>query len=248
MRPYKHSVSILILASFSVFFTPQQSFAESDWSWSTNLGVYSDYMFRGKNVYDGLSIQPSTTGSVDFGDFGALSANVWVHASAETREPPERFTEIDYTLTYDLSFDVFSLTLGHIWYTFPGDEERIAETEEFFVTASIDVFANPTLTVFADYQEAEYEYYSLVFREPVPLKFLNTDSELYPYVRFGFASNANDGPVLYIDNGLVHVDVGASLDFSLGELYVSPSFHFTFETDEGATNEAWMGVDIGFEL
>jgi len=242
------------LLSLLVLGLPTYGFAADDearsWGVFTSAGVYSDYIFRGKNVYDGASLQPSVTGYIETGDFGAFSANVWAHVPVETNEPPEKFTEVDYTLSYDLYVaDIVTLSGGLIFFTFPDGEGRIADTEEFFVGASVNTLLNPSFTFYNDFDEGEYQYYTLGFSEPIEVPGeMFEGMEFTPYVKFAFATNADDGPILYFDDGFVHTDLGVSMDFDWGPLFVSPNFNMTLENDDAASNEFWFGIDLGFEI
>ncbi len=222
---------------------------DKDWGVDTSVGFYSEYMFRGKNVYDGISINPSATAYYDFDEFGNISANVWVQAPAETNEPPEKFTEVDTTLAYGIEFGVVGIEVGHIFYSFPGGgEARIEDTAEFFGTISGDFTLHPSFTVYHDYDEGEYEYYTFRISEPFAAPLTDDEVTLEPYAMFGFASNANDDKVFYFENGLEHVDVGVTMELTAGRFYVSPNFNFTFEVDDAVQNEFWMGVDIGLSF
>lgn len=220
-----------------------------DWGIHTSVGVYSDYMFRGKTVYSGTSIQPSVTGWYDFGDLGTLSTNVWMHVSGETNEPPEKFTELDTTFSYDVTLlEYVRFAAGYILYRFPGESGRIADTEEFYLGLGANIFANPTVTVYNDFEVGRYQYATLSFRESFPLDDVAEGFALTPYTVFGFAFNADDNPVFYFDNGLEHVDVGVLADIQLGAVVLTPSVNFTFETDDGSNNEFWFGIELGYSI
>jgi hypothetical protein len=222
--------------------------AAKDWGLNTSFGTYTDYMFRGKNVYEGISLQPSATGFYDFGDAGSLSLNVWAHIPGESNEPPEKFNEVDTTVAYEIDVDMVTLSAGHIFYTFPGGEGRIRDTLEYFASVQIDTIANPTFTFYHDYDEGKYQYYTLGFSQPVPLDFVGDDVVVTPYVTFGFASNSDDQPRFYFNDGLVHTDFGISTDLKMGKIIVTPNFNVTLESDDGATNEFWAGIDFSLDF
>lgn len=214
-------------------------------------GFYSDYIFRGKNVYDGISLQPSVTGFYDMGKAGLISANVWMHISGETTEPPEKYTELDGTISYEIGLGPIDLSVGHILYTFPGGTGRIKDSKEFFAGISADVLLHPYLAVYADYDEGDYQYYTLGMRQPIPVAQFGEGVELIPYVTFGLASNADDvknGYIIYEEDGLEHIDVGLSSDIPYGKSTVSPSTHFSFGIDDVTKNWFWVGFDVGFDL
>lgn len=221
---------------------------ERIWGVSTAVGIFSEYMFRGKNVYEGTSIQPSITPYVLVGENGTLSANFWLQVPGESAEPPERFNELDYTLSYDHDFDFMTLSAGHIFYTFPGDGGRITDTREYFLSASVPMVLNPSVTFYNDYDEAKYQYYTLTLRDEVEVPFVGEGASLTPYVTFGFATNANDGPIFYFDNGLEHIDVGASTNLPWGDVVFTPQVHFTFKVDDGTNNEFWFGLEVGYDI
>lgn len=220
-----------------------------NWGLQVSAGVYSDYMFRGKTVYRGTSIQPSVTGWYDFEELGALSFNVWSHVSGETTEPPEKFTELDTTFSYDVTLlDYVNFSAGFIMYRFPGESGRISDTNEYYLGIGANIIGNPTITFYNDFDIGRYQYATLSFRESFDIEEVADGFVLTPYTAFGFAFNANDGPVFYFDNGLVHVDVGVLADIPLWRFILTPSLNYTFEADDGANNEFWFGLELSYSI
>ncbi|MCB0336295.1 MAG: hypothetical protein KDD62_08310, partial [Bdellovibrionales bacterium] len=125
-----------------------------------NAAFYSDYMFRGFNLYDGASIQPSVGVSYDMQDAGAVRAGLWSHLSAEGGNgASDKFTELDYILSYDISAGLASFSAGHIWYTFPRDSDGLDDTGEFYGAVSFDTLLSPTVSVYYDYDLFDAFYY-----------------------------------------------------------------------------------------
>ena len=238
--------TLMIIFALVAVTTPSNA-QDKSWGINATAGFYTDYIFRGKTVYDGTSIQPSVTAFYDLESLGVIGGNVWFQLPGETNEPPEKFREVDYTLFYDFTMDIATLSLGHIWYTFPGEEEGFIETQEFYVGVSADVPLNPSLTFYNDYDEAEYQYYTLRLSESFSFPSVTDELVYRPYVTFAFATSADDGPILYEDEGLVHVDIGIALELQVGDILLVPNFNVTLETDDGATNEFWFGIDVGFD-
>ncbi len=272
------------------------------WSVYTSVGVHSDYVFRGIRLYDGTSIQPNIGITYDLGKYGRLNTNLWMHLPADSRDvdtidqfsenvsglsslnndeifsPSKKFVELDPTISYDITFDIVTLSAGHTWYTDPDpgevtiirpqiDEATGApvpftfdtlysrgDTAEFFAGAAIDYYLNPEVTIVKDYREYEYEYYTLGFSQPIPVNKDETFS-FTPFVLFAWATSvsASDGrnfSTNYTKNGLVHVNLGLSAEMMMGNWTLKPIFTYIFTNDpnEGEDDIIWSGFDISYSM
>jgi hypothetical protein len=218
--------------------------AEESKSWSvdTNVGFFSDYMWRGFNLFNGASIQPSVTANYDTG-YGVISGNTWVHLSADQDSGQDRFTETDYTLKYSLDVDKISLSAGGIWYRYPSSD--LTDTEEVFGSISYDYdLLNPVLTVYRDVGEFENWYYEATISHEFE-KVLESEATLTPYSTFGFASDAEK---VYDGDGLVQVTVGSSVSFDMGPIAVAPNVNYTFKVDDATVNNFWMGTNVSYSF
>ena len=234
----------LLLAAFSTTPVRAEETTEQPWGVETSVDVFSDYMFRGLNLYPGSSIQPQVTGSYTT-EFGTLSGNVWAHLSAEggDAEGVDAFTEIDGTLSYTYDAEAFSFSVGHIWYTFPDDDDDIDDTAEVFGSLTLNTLLSPTLTVYHDYDEFDTQYYELGLSHT--FEAIAGEASLTPEVEFGFGT---DTEKVYADNGFIQSTVGLSLDVPVGDLSVTPNVHYTFEADDNAVNEFWFGTALGYSF
>ena len=130
------------------------------------VDVYSAYVWRGMTITDEPVWQPDVTFGFNFGDYGALTADVWGNfdmTSANEKRHCAGLNEIDYTLAYSIDVEDFSLSAGHIWYTFPqvsGDDmEYGSSTREFFAGASYNNdIVKPFIKAYYDYVLAEGAY------------------------------------------------------------------------------------------
>lgn len=252
MFPNKVSRIFLLGAMlFGVSVLPQAAGAEDsapekNWSVDLNTSFLTDYMFRGVNLYDGASIQPSVGVNYDTGDYGSLSSSVWAHFSAEGEESAgEKFTEIDYTLSYAINFGKVGLSVGHLWYTYPRDSDGIDNSNELFASIEVDTFLTPTFSVFHDYDEFDAQYYELGISHTIETDWLGDGFNITPYVTTGFASHAEK---VYADNGFVQVTFGTSFDAKLGDVTVTPSLNVTRESDDFADNEFWVGTNFAWSF
>lgn len=219
---------------------------------AASVSLASDYMWRGFNLYDGSSVQPSVSADYDTG-YGKVGGNVWAHLSAEGGTTGiEKFTEVDYTLAYTNSYDAFTFKVGHIWYTFPKDSDNIDDSAEVFATVVIDDAAlgcpfalTPTLSVYHDYDLVDGQYYELGISHTLSTDALGKGFSITPYAAFGFAS---DQTPLYAEDGFVQSTFGVSTTLNWGDITVTPSANFTAEADDNLNNEFWYGMNFGYSF
>ncbi len=116
-----------------------------------SVDVMSNYVWRGQKLSNSWVLQPSV--GINYGAFGA---NIWSNYDSDRKEATSgdesghgKITETDITMTYTHSIDKLTLTGGYIYYALEGAND----TQEFFVSASYDMFMNPSLSVYYDYDE-----------------------------------------------------------------------------------------------
>jgi hypothetical protein len=224
--------------------------SESPFSVDFNTYIASDYMFRGQNLYDGTSVQPSVGVNYD-SDFGTLSALGWAHFSAEGDRQEEKFTEVDATLSYSYTFDPLTVSIGNSWYTYPRSKDEIDNTAEAFITLIFDdteyspFLLTPTVSVFHDYEEFDNQYYELGLSHTFEVGSDANPFVFTPFAAFGFASNAEK---IYEDNGLVQITWGVSWEFESGDVSVVPNLSYTHKIDDNTVNEFWFGLSFGFSV
>jgi hypothetical protein len=215
---------------------------EKAWSVDTSVGLFSDYMWRGFNLFNGASIQPSVGVNYDTG-YGVVTGSGWMHISADQESGVERFTETDYTLKYSIDVDKFSLSAGNIWYRYMSG--NVVQTEELFASVAYDCeMLNPVFTAYRDTGAFENWYYEATISHEFG-GILGSEATLTPYSTFGFASNAEK---VYADSGLAQVTVGAALAMDVGPLTVAPNANYTFESDDNTVNNFWVGTNFSYSF
>jgi len=243
----------LFSLSISGILSPLSVRAEDKSSFSGNLtmGLFSDYMFRGFQNYDGTSFQPQANVNYDTGA-GVFSAGAWAHISAEGNRQSEKLTEIDYTAAYAFAIEETALKFGHIWYTYPQDRNGVfVDTKEIFASIAFDdtklnkfFSLSPSLTVYHDYDFLSGgQYYELGFSHLFECGVGDKQRNLTPFVTFGLASSSEK---IYNNNGLVQTTLGASTSIPWGELTLTPSISYTAESDKNTVNELWFGTTVGW--
>lgn len=211
---------------------------------SVSSGFYTDYMWRGFNLYEGSSIQPSIDVSYELDGIGTLGANVWSHLSAEgSSRKEENFGEVDYTLSYTAPLEDVDLSFGHIWYTFPYEGgESIPESAEFYGSLSVPVTLNPSLSYYYDYDYFDNSYYELGLSHEFKV---NDSFSIVPVANFGFAADAEK---VYADDGFVQTTFGLEMPVSLDNVSINPKVMYTRENDDLLESEFWAGFDLGYQF
>ncbi len=241
------AITVAMVTSVAQFAIAEDTTETKAFSLTTATDIYTAYMFRGFRVYDGTSIQPSVNAAYDTGEFGSFGGNVWAHFPGESDKQDQKFTEIDYTLSWSKTFEPVTFTAGYVWYTYPHDNTGTAvKTSEIFMSASLDTFLNPTFSFFQDDDAFTAQYYQLGFSHTIEWDCLGDGFNTTPYINFGFASNAKD--VVYDDNGLEHITFGTSFDLKLGDIRVVPSLNYTRGIDDLTTSTFWAGVGFSYSL
>lgn len=209
-------------------------------------GVFTNYMFRGQNLYNSVSIQPNLNLSYNFGEYGKISGGGWMHipAAGDIDHEPN-FTELDPTISYEVNIGLATLSLGHVWYTYLDNRPRVPTTGEWFQGISLDTFLEPSFTIYEDHQAYEEVYYELTFKEPLGESVfgdcLGKGFNMTPYVTFGWATNAEK---YFQRDGLEYITIGTSFEIPFGVLNVVPSLNYTFQGDPTTVDRFWAGVNF----
>jgi hypothetical protein len=232
------------LLSIAMLATP--ALANDELSAEVSTGFLTDYIFRGRNLYDGTSIQPKVVLGYDAGDAGVFTATARGRFQGEGGiSAAEKFNEVDYLLDYTYDLGTAALSVGHIFFTFPDSPSDWTDTNEVYAAIALDLPLSPKFTAYHDYDEADSQYYTLDLSNTVECPALGDGFNFTPYVQFGFASNADK---VYVDDGLVHTTFGVTTDLSLGDIAVIPSLNYTAESDDVAENEFFAGTTFSYSF
>jgi len=139
---------------------------EGDPSGDVTVGLYSKYVWRGFELSkDSMVIQPSVTIG-----YQGLGFNLWGNLDTDQAmelydEDGANWNETDMTISYDGSYGMFGYGVGYIYYALDGADD----TQEVYVSFSVDVPASPTLTVYRDMDAAPGWYISLEVSHAIDL-------------------------------------------------------------------------------
>lgn len=138
----RNLIFFLLLAAVLLFSNTTVTSAKEtiDVSGSASMGIYSAYMWRGMEVHEDTSFQPT----IDF-NYGGFGANLWADYNNDTNE----HVETDLTLHYAFDMNKFAFDVGYIFYALDG----IDDTQEVYLSVGYDILLSPTLTIYADIDE-----------------------------------------------------------------------------------------------
>lgn len=123
--------------------------------------IYSAYVWRGKVLDRNAVWQPSAIATLDLKDAGSFSMKTWsnwglVQGSSRTQTTKSfgGLNVLNFTPSYTKAFGPVGVTVGNIWYTFPGDcQPKKHSTEELFTTVAYkNAIVTPSFSVYYDYR------------------------------------------------------------------------------------------------
>ncbi len=232
-----------------------------------DIGVYNQYIWRGapQNV-NKVAVQGDVSVSADIGP-GTLSASAW--ASNTFASPAPQFAgqdaiEFDWTLDYSGSIGNFGYTVGGIYYTYLRDST--ANFVEVYGGISFDAPISPFATVYYTVVDASAQVNNLNITGDIWVD-VGASTSLGDYdlsVTVSFAKYDNDPTRTaaevsgVINDGIQLVTVGASRDFAVSGLTITPSISVIIPVVSTALNgqryiyqtqsdyNAVFGVNVAF--
>lgn len=145
----KRICMVVLAAVLSIpFWTLCVMAEEAKPSATASVGAFSKYIWRGyEQSDDSVVIQPS----IGVG-YQGFTMTLWgnLDTDRDDRDPSvpnqSQWTETDLTLDYSRAFGPVKLSAGYIYYAMDGADD----TQELYLGASLNVFLNPTLTLYRE--------------------------------------------------------------------------------------------------
>ncbi len=109
-----------------------------------DIGLFSNYVWRGQKLSEGSVMQPSI--GLIYKGFGI---NFWSNFDQKSKQ----HNETDITLDYTFSTASYEFNLGYIYYAIDGPGSD--ETGEIFLTATYDSLLAPSITIYYDTDEGD---------------------------------------------------------------------------------------------
>ena len=235
---------VTVLSFISIANAQDSVLAETELSISADAAVYSKYVWRGFKLDDDPVFQSGAT----VGVYG-LSLNIWGSMDIDN-EDGANSEEFDYTLDYTYEAEEYSISIGHIWYTFPPSD---AKSTEIYIGGSINTLLSPTLTWYHDYGDEEdgggdgnYIIFELSHSFALPESAISID--------LGGSLGYNDKLFIAGSGGDALLSAGLTVPFSskctggLTMSYSMPYGDMEDEADGAQDSEFFAGISISFEL
>lgn len=129
------------------------------------VGALSQYVYRGwAYSKDSMVVQPSLTVG-----YKGFSANLWGNFDTDRwsgdGQDSHSWTETDLTMSYAWDMGPVSFSTGYTYYALGS----ATDTQEVFLTATLDTLLKPTLKVYRDIDHSAGWYLSLGVSHSVPL-------------------------------------------------------------------------------
>jgi hypothetical protein len=135
---------------------------KSPLTFDARANIYSAYVWRGKVLDKHAVMQPQVVATFDAEKFGAFSLKLWSNWDLSQRSGDSRATRtgggidvLNLTPSYTKTFGALAVTVGNIFYTFPGDgyPKNTRSTYELFTTVAYqNPLVTPSLSVYYDYR------------------------------------------------------------------------------------------------
>ncbi|MEW6502204.1 MAG: hypothetical protein ACOY8P_06775 [Thermodesulfobacteriota bacterium] len=133
------------------------------------VSALSQYVWRGfAYSKDSIVLQPSMTVG-----YKGFSANVWGNLDTDRWEGTDvgtdNWTETDLTLSYSWTMGPASLSAGYIYYALD-PYVSTSDTQELFLSATLNTLLSPTLKVYRDIDHFAGWYATLGVSHSLPIK------------------------------------------------------------------------------
>jgi len=141
---------------------PVHANEKSPFSLDVKTDIYSAYVWRGKALDKHAVTQPSAIATVDAQELGSFSLKLWSNWDLTQNSGDSKETKtggginvFNVTPSYTKSFGPLGVTVGNIFYTFPGDgyPKNSKSTYELYTTVAYkNAVVTPSFSVYYDYR------------------------------------------------------------------------------------------------
>jgi uncharacterized protein Gcw-chp len=235
----------LVVASAVATATP----AAAQATIGADLGVFSDYVWRGITYTNKLVFQPDVyltfpTGPASFTAGGWFNIEPGKYDGATDISEggglasPD-LAEFDWWGEFNYPYQKANFTLGATGYIFPNDGgfTKAANTVELYGKVGLSVPLNPKVAMWYDVDKIKGAYFEGSISHTIKPK-----DQPFSVV-LGALAGLNEGQGIptdpnstesfnFVDNGFTHLDLSAAVPFTAGPLSISPAVHVVVTGDD----------------
>ena len=221
------------------FMTPSAGSEEKPTA-SADVAFLSRYIWRGFELSEGWVIEPDVGISYrgfSFGLWGNIDMDY--NGGDPTTDGTTKWTETDWTISYEKTFGPATVGLGYIYYALDGTED----SKEIYGSVAFDVFLSPTFTIYREISHAQAWYFNLALSYSIDLP---KDLTLDFSGSAGYYLSENDNFVEINDNLMPTTNrysafqdgvLSASLPIPFaGYFTVTPTISYSFPLSQEADN------------
>ena len=195
-----------------------------------SVSLLSAYIFRGQELSkDSLVIQPSATFA-----YKGFAANIWANYDTDlysSIDEKDNLNETDYTLSYDHDFGILGTEIGYIYYALDQEED----SQEFFVSATLNTLLSPKLTVYREFAHYPSTYITLEISHSIEMAHdISLDMGLLGSALFSNDAEAYPDPDDPEDeySGLHHGEASISMNIPFKAFISNPAARYFSITPE----------------
>jgi hypothetical protein len=207
-----------------------------------SVSALSAYIWRGQELSrDSIVVQPSMTVS-----YGGFSANLWgnldtePYTSSDEEDDSANWNETDWTLSYGRQCGPVGAELGYIYYALDGFDD----SQEVFLSLSLDTLLAPTLTVYKDFDHYPHWYilldmsHGFEITDIVSLELSASASYLKSEDKSAYPEIDNGEPSGKKFSNFHDGTIAASLPISVSQyVTVTPTIAYTFALGGDASDQ-----------
>jgi len=214
-----------------------------------DVGVFSDYVWRGITYTNKLVLQPDAyltfpTGPATFTAGGWFNIEPGKYDGASDiseggGESSLDVTEFDWWGEFNYPYQKANFTLGATGYVYPNDFglTKDANTVEIYGKVGLSVPLNPKIAMWYDVDKIKGAYFEGSVSHTIQPK-----DQPFSVV-LGALAGLNEGQGIpsdpnstesfnFNDNGFTHLDLSVAVPFSTGPFSISPAVHVVITGDE----------------
>ena len=225
-----------------------------------DLGVFSDYLWRGIKYTNNLVLQPDVyvtfpagNASITVGGWGNIEPGAYDGADDISENGAEGAGLTEFDWWGEVGFPVgekTTLTAGATGYVFPNDLgfTSDANTIEVYGKAAFDVPLSPKLAVWYDVDAIKGAYFEGSISHTIQPPEQKFAVVLGALAGFSAGQGFNDDPSSdesfnFADDGFTHLDLSAGVPFTAGPLSITPALHLVITGDEATKFTSPTDVD-----